>query len=183
MAKPSDYPRKIRYGGSNSDVGEIFMLDTPVQPVLCYEKEDLPDLAKLILEAIANTAEWQYIRKLMLEAQPAGVAGGEGGSDLAAPAHTLEVAQAAYQRARDPEAGSLHYSRTGDAASHQERYARRERAHAEWSAEFARFNESRKGVSERIAAHAMRHGLGYAAAAHDLGLTAPNVLLPTAAPC
>lgn len=186
MAKPAEFQkrRKIRYGADQGDVDQVFMLSTPVAPVLRYQQDQdgLSDLARVILEAIAKTAEWQFIRKLMLEHQPETLAGGEAGTEDPLPAQYVQKAQAAYQRSLDPEAESMHYSRPREAGSDVERFSRREQAHAQYISAYDGFNESRKAASERIAAHAMRHGTSYDEAAFDLGLQAPNVMIPPAVP-
>lgn len=186
MAKHQDVsspPRRLRYGSSSTDIGPVVHTYSAEEPHsgdrIQYQNDDL--IAQL-LEAISNTEEFSYIRKLMAERMPPGYGGGEMGADStdSNPA-TAMARQTQSQYARVRSGGmALHYRKRDDESVWTEHYQKLDSAHQQACSAFDEFNESRKGISDRIANHALRHGLSYDEAAFDIGSPRPNVKLPTA---
>jgi len=140
----------------------------------------------LLVAAISNTDEMQYIRKLMAE-QNNDAAGGEVAAEeptAADPLAEYEEKSEAYRRAGRVDSEALHYQQPSPAeryAQRQQSHARRQEAHASACVAFEKFNASRKSITEKAAQHALLTGTDYTTALRAVGGSVPDVkLLPAA---
>ena len=213
MANPADYPRKIRYSGANCGVQEVFALDMVVEPEPEPERyaanDPMPgaddEFVARILEAIGNTDEMQFIRKLMAEAMPPGQAGGECAGEDPAPVMTPQMASQLVSMAQhgqppamlhappvaatkgQPVAAQVqreNYRRTPRPLplDPEEKYSRKMQAHADSVSADDDYNQERKGPSERIAQYAMEHHCDWETAEIATGLARAHVHMVTATP-
>jgi len=170
MRKPQQPLQKQKhYEAGTDDSGESTSLDEVT--------------ISLLLKAIFNTDEMQFIRKLMAE-QNNDAAGGEVAAEEPVgvdPQATYEEKREAYQRAGRDDGETLHYQQPKPIGP-AERYARRQQAHTEAAVAFDHFLDSRKEISERAAEYALANGCSYDAALRGIGESMPDVKLIAAVP-
>ena len=189
---------KLKYSDRHMPpVKETFFLTTPVTPVLKHSRavqlgkknymsaeEDVSgeSLIGQLLEAISRTEEWSFLRMLMNEHTPEGMAGGEVAAETPGatnPEKDYREKVNAYRRIGHDDAESLHYQlpREDDGA---ELCERRRKAHDDAAVAYGTFVESRREISDKAAEYATAHACGYTEALTAIGETLPLVpVLPS----
>jgi len=190
---------KLRYSDRHmGPVRETFFLTTPAVPVVKLSRgvqlmgkkrydadgESGGDLIAQMIEAISQTEEWQFLRKLMNE-QPGTAAGGE----VAAEETTIPAAvdpeseyrekMSAYNRIGQDAAETLHYELPRETDT-SELHQRKREAHGEACQAYDTFVESRREIADAAAELAMARSCSYQEALTALGETLPSIrLLPS----